>query len=189
MLAEELISFEREVAEAFERGEIRGPVHLSGGNEEEVISIFSDIRPKDWVFSTWRSHYHALLKGVPRDEVMRQIKAGRSMYICSPEHNFYAAAILGGCLSISCGVAEAGSRVWCFVGDMSATTGHFADAVRFARSRSIDLHIVVEDNGLSTNTPTTTAWGDGQREPNVYRYRYDRIYPHYQSLHGGGRGF
>lgn len=184
----DLIAFEKEVAEAFEAGKIKGPVHLSGGNEDELIRIFSEVRSEDWVFSTWRSHYHALLKGVPAEEVMRQILAGRSMFISSPEYNFYSSAILGGCLPIACGVAET-ARVWCFIGDMCASTGHFSDALRFAESRSLDIRFVVEDNGLATNTPTDAAWGDRKKPIPVHRYRYSRTYPHYQSIHGGGRGF
>ena len=189
MNASEMIAFETEVAEAFRAGKISGPVHLSGGNEEQLISIFSEVKPEDYVFSTWRSHYHALLKGVPKAEVMRQIMTGRSMFISSKEHNFYSSAILGGCLPIACGVATTGVRVWCFVGDMCATTGHFSDAVRFAGSRGLDLRFVVEDNGLATNTPTDAAWGTVDRPVYIHKYKHQRTHPHYQSLQGGGRGF
>lgn len=189
MNKQELIEFEKQIADEFEAGNIHGPVHLSGGNEYHLIRIFNEVRPEDWVFSTWRSHYHALLKGIPASEVKRQILAGRSMFISSVEHNFYASAILGGCLPIACGVAETGVRVWCFVGDMCSTTGHFSDAVRFAKSRSLDLRFIVEDNGLSTNSPTQAAWGENQNEGYIQTYEYERTYPHYQSIHGGGRGF
>ena len=37
---EELISFETEVKERYEAGEILAPVHLSKDNEEELIEIF-----------------------------------------------------------------------------------------------------------------------------------------------------
>ena len=65
MDAEELIKFENWVIETFNAGKLRSPVHLSRGNEEQCIRIFKDIQPQDWVFSTYRSHYHALLKGIP----------------------------------------------------------------------------------------------------------------------------
>lgn len=185
MTAQELIDFEHDVANLFEAGHIRAPVHLSGGNETQLIEIFRDVRPEDYVFSTWRSHYHALLKGVPREALFRQIIAGRSMFIASPEHNFYASAIVGGCLPIACGVAEEGARVWCFIGDMCASTGHYADARRFALSRGLDLRFVVEDNGLSTNTPTEKAWsgaGDPHPVSTVRRYTYQRTWPHYAAM-------
>jgi pyruvate dehydrogenase E1 component alpha subunit len=55
-----LKQFERKMADHWESGRVRGPIHLSGGNEDELIEIFKYIKKTDWVFSTWRSHYHAL---------------------------------------------------------------------------------------------------------------------------------
>ncbi len=180
MTAADLISFEREVADRFERGEIRAPVHLSGGNEEQLIEIFKGV-PKDaWVFSTWRSHYHALLHGIPPEKVMAQIMAGRSMNLNFPEHRFLTSAIVGGILPIACGVAYSGANVWCFVGDMCASIGAFRDATKYASRQDLNLSVVVEDNGLSTNTPTIHAWGR-KRLRTQYRYReydYQRRWPH-----------
>ena len=45
----------------YEKGKIRAPIHLSGNNENQLIKIFKKVKKQDWVFSTWRSHYHALL--------------------------------------------------------------------------------------------------------------------------------
>ena len=175
----DLIAFEREVADRYERGEIRGPVHLSGGNEEQLISIFEDVRREDWVFSTWRSHYHALLHGVPPDLVMAQIMAGRSMNLNFPEYRFFTSAIVGGILPIAAGVAATGVDVWCFIGDMTSFTGIYAEARRFV---GWNLHLVIEDNGMSTNTPTAYTWRgtvlhDEQRN-NESCYFYKRQWPH-----------
>jgi pyruvate dehydrogenase E1 component alpha subunit len=183
MTADDLIAFEREVAEAFERKEILGPIHLSGGNEEELISIFSCVRHEDWVFSTYRSHYHALLKGVPRERVMDEIKAGRSMNLHFPEHRFHTSAIVGGCLPIAVGVAAgikrrgSNERVWCFVGDMAASIGAFSDATRYACGQRLPIRFVVEDNALSCDSPTAECWGE-DRTPDVEIYHYDRKHPH-----------
>ena len=179
MTVDELIAFEREVADRFERGEIRGPVHLSGGNEAQLIEIFREV-PKDaWVFSTWRSHYHALLHGIPPEKVMAQIMAGRSMNLAFPEHRFLTSAIVGGILPIACGVAYTGAVVWCFIGDMTETTGGSRDAWNYANCNSMPINFVVEDNGLSTNTPTVHAWGEKSgRRPTVKHYQYKRTYPH-----------
>ena len=191
MTSAELIAFEADIAREFDAGNIHAPVHLSGGNEAQLIDIFREVKPTDWVCSTHRSHYHALLKGIPPAEVKRQIMEGRSMFISSPEHRFISSAIVGGMLPIACGLAYAGERVWCFVGDMCATTGACHDALKFAASNYLDLHFVVEDNGLSTNTPTLKAWGDkvSKYSPNhAHIYTYERTYPHYQPL-AGQRGF
>src|SRR5437867_2493878 len=192
MTADNLRAFEREVADAFEAKRIRAPIHLSDGNEEQLIEIFREIAPYDWVFSTWRSHYHALLHGVPREMVMSEIMAGRSMMLHFPGWRFFTSAIVGGILPIACGVAAASKEadrvakhgdplrpwVWCFVGDMTASIGAFHDAANFAAGHGLPITFVVEDNGLATNTPTEEAWGIGKRR-NIRRYRYDRgAYPH-----------
>src|SRR5688572_6867119 len=143
MLARDLIEFEAKLAEEFEQGKIKGPVHLSGGNEEQLIAVFKRVSPEDWVFSTWRNHYHALLHGVPKDKVLAEIRAGRSMNLSFPEHRFYTSAIVGGILPIATGVAAAlkskgcKRKAWCFVGDMAATTGAFHEAHTYACKNEI----------------------------------------------------
>src|SRR3989304_341766 len=94
--AEDLIAFESDIAQAVEAGMIRAPVHLSGGNEAELIEIFRLITPAAWVFSTHRSHYHALLKGIPADWLKAEILAGRSITINNREHKFFSSAAVGG---------------------------------------------------------------------------------------------
>jgi len=168
MIAEDLISFENEVAELFKQGKIRAPVHLSGGNEYDLIEIFSHIKPDDWVFSTHRSHLHALLKGIPKDWLMNEILNGRSISLMSKEHKFFSSGIVGGCLPIAVGVAMAGETVWVFVGDMAAETGMFHECLKYAAGQNLMTHFVVEDNGKSVNSPTKQVW----------RYSYENTFNH-----------
>lgn len=88
MTADQLRSFEAEVAAAFNAGKIKAPVHLDGGNEEPLIETFRHIERHDWIFCTWRSHYKALLHGVPPELVMEEIMAGRSIALCFPGYRF-----------------------------------------------------------------------------------------------------
>jgi TPP-dependent pyruvate/acetoin dehydrogenase alpha subunit len=178
--------FEQQVAEAFNAGRIKAPVHLSGGNEERLIEIFQNfISHECWVFSTYRSHYHALLKGVPQEKVMLEILAGRSMNLTFPEYRFFTSAMVAGILPIATGVALALKRrndqaghVFCFVGDMAGQSGAFHEAVQYAAGHALPINFVVEDNGMSCDTPTKEAWGTS-RGPNVpIRYEYQRRWPH-----------
>lgn len=184
MTRDELIAFEAEVATAFEAKRIKGPVHLSGGNEDELIEIFREVDPEDWVFSTYRNHYHALLHGVPRDWLMDEILAGRSMNISSPAHRFFTSAIVGGTLPIATGVAAALKRqdsprkVWCFVGDMASRTGAFHEAYRYAEGHFLPIKFVIEDNGMSCDTPTVATWGSPVLYSRCELYDYERTYPH-----------
>lgn len=180
---QDLIDFESEVAEQFAAAKIRSPVHFSGGNEAQLLDIFKDIRREDYVLSTWRNHYHALLHGVPRDRLMADILAGHSMNLNYPDYRFLTSAIVGGTLPIACGLSAGGQRVWCFIGDMCASSGAFSDAVHYAEGHQLPVTFIIEDNGLSTNTPTQESWG-GDRCKNatcskkVRSYRYTRLYPH-----------
>lgn len=188
---ESLIAFEQRVADAFLAKKIRAPVHLSGGNEDQLLEIFKEVRPQDWVFSTWRSHYHALLKGCPEEWVFAEILAGRSMYLMSREHRLLCSSIVGGILPIAAGVAlgatrnGTGERVWVFVGDMTARTGLMHEFVQLCEGWNLPARVVVEDNGMSTNTPTEEAWGAeswyGQNWPfPLLRswHNYTNTYPH-----------
>lgn len=165
MTVADLREFEAEVSRVYETGVIHGPVHLSYGNESYLIDLFQYVHPEDWVFSTWRNHYHALLHGVSKEELMNRICQGRSISFQSPAHHVYTSAIVNGMLPIAVGTALglkwSGSprMVWCFVGDMTAESGVFYEALKYSVRNELPIHFVVEDNGLSTNTPTQEAWG------------------------------
>jgi TPP-dependent pyruvate/acetoin dehydrogenase alpha subunit len=182
-----LIQFERKMADHWESGRVRGPIHLSGGNEDELIEIFKYIKKSDWVFSTWRSHYHALLKGVPSEWLEEEILAGRSITIINQEEKFYASAIVGAIIPIATGVALSNKRnntndkVWCFIGDMAFETGGFYEMHKYAKRYNLPIRFVVEDNGVSTNTPTEETWNGIKRDvPNdVIWYNYKKEWPHY----------
>ena len=62
----DLINFEKDIKQIYEKGSIKAPIHLSGNNEKQLIEIFKKINSQDWVFSTWRNHYHALLHGLDK---------------------------------------------------------------------------------------------------------------------------
>lgn len=183
MTPEQLRAFEADVAKRFEAKQIRAPIHLAGGNELQLIQIFESVQKDDWVLSTWRSHYHALLHGVPPDLVMQEILEGRSMMLHFPQYHFLTSAIVGGILPIAAGLAATRKPVWCFVGDMCASTGAFADAVKYVQGHNLPVTFVVEDNGLATNTPTAVTWGTARPKERVYTYTYKRIYPHVGSGH------
>ncbi|OGI63975.1 hypothetical protein A2642_04685 [Candidatus Nomurabacteria bacterium RIFCSPHIGHO2_01_FULL_39_10] len=182
---EELVAFEEEIARLYAQNKIPGPIHLSYDNEEALIKIFENVQDQDWVFSTHRSHYHALLKGIPRDWLRDEILAGRSITINNPDYKFYASAIMGDIVSIATGVAmglklrNVQEHVWCFVGDMCAEMGVFDESVKYAERNDFPITFVVEDNGLSVVTLTQAVWGLSPRRSKIIRYEYRNTkYPH-----------
>ena len=184
---QDLIDFENDIISHWEGGEITGPIHLSNGNEKELIKIFNKVGIDDWVFSTWRSHYHALLHGMEPSVLKQKILDGKSITIVDKDSKFYASAIVTGTLPIALGVAKAiklqksDNKVWVFLGDMAFESGIFYEVHKYARNYDLPLHFVVEDNGVSTNTPTLDTWGGIQREipEDVIYYKYESKYPHY----------
>lgn len=187
----ELIDFELEIKKIYEAGKIRAPIHLSGNNEDQLIKIFKNIKRNDWVFSTWRNHYHALLKGIPKDWLKKEIIAGRSMGINNIKHRFYSSAIVAGIIPIALGVAKSlkikkkssSNKVWVFIGDMTFETGIFHECYKYAKNHKLPIKFVIEDNGLSTNTPTKKVWIKKSKIPkDIIYYKYKRKFPH----HGTG---
>ena len=184
-----LINFELDIKKIYEAGKIKAPIHLSVNNEDSLIEIFKKIKKDDWVFSTWRNHYHALLKGIPTDWLKKEIVAGRSMGINNIKHKFYSSAIVAGAIPIALGVAKAlklkkkNQKVWVFIGDMTFETGVFNECYKYAKNYKLPLKFIVEDNNLSTNTPTNRVWIKKSKIPkDVIYYKYKRKYPH----HGTG---
>ena len=195
---EDLIAFEKEIANLFLGAKIRAAVHLSRGNEEPLLEISKEVKPEDWCFSTHRSHLHALLKGISPEWLKQEILEGRSISIFNREHNFFSSAIVGGICPIALGVAMAIKRkneqrhVWCFVGDMASQTGIFYECTRCAQNFNLPITFVIEDNSYSVNTPTREVWGiKGKPLPEgkiitvnqwetgkVLYYRYERGFPH-----------
>ena len=196
---EELIRVETNFAKEFKEGKIRCPMHLSGGNEDQLIALFGSIKNKDYVFSNHRSHYHYLLKGGDLGSLTAEVYGtnkgmclgkGRSMHLYDPGINFYTSAIIGGTPSIAVGVAlgikkkykkrKNKPHVWCFVGDGTEDTGHFIEAVRFGSARMLPLTFIVEDNDRAVESTKQQRWHNyfPIESRNVIRYNYQAVYPH-----------
>lgn len=166
MNKQDLIDFEKEVEDIYKTGAIRGPIHLRDGNEEQLMKIFKDIKPNDYVFTSWASHLECLLKGVPRDEVMRKILEGKSITLTFPKHKLYSSAIVGGICPIAVGTAWALKKrgkpdeVYCFIGDMTSMTGIASESIRYSLNHDLPITWVIGDNGKSVGTITDEVWGE-----------------------------
>jgi len=190
MTSADLIQFENEIAEIFNIGKIRAPVHLYSGNEDQMIALFKDVKPEDWVMCSWRSHYQCLLKGVPPEQVKAEILAGHSITLCFPEHRILSSAIVGGIVPIALGVALGikrrgeSARVHCFMGEMTSETGIAHECIKYATNHQLPIRFIVEDNGKSVCTDTRQSWAqpvltyEYSTHPLVDYYQYETKYPH-----------
>ena len=186
MKKQDLINFEKEIVELWESAQIPYPVHFSGGNEDQLIELFKEIKEGDYIFSTHRSHYHYLLKGGSKEKLKEMILEGNSMHVFDKKLNFFTSAIVAGCPAIAAGTAFAlkrknsDNKVWCFIGDGAEDEGHFYEAVRFVDGLKLPCIFVIEDNDRSVETPKKERYGKSEiKWPDcVRRYYYKPTYPH-----------
>ena len=201
LTADQLIEFESNIAQHYEDGKIKAPIHLRDGNEQILVDMFTklNISKDDYVYSTWASHLHALLKGVPPDRVEKDILEGRSITLHYADHNFYSSAIVGGISPIATGTAlsikmqDKSNRVYCFLGDMAFRTGITHESIVYSISKNLPITYIVEDNQKSVGTPTEASWGENVKTKDIFNfyqelskdtdtnmiyYNYTLSYPH-----------
>jgi len=190
---DEIIAFEKEIADVFATGVIRAPVHLRAGREDQLISIFKEhkIGDDDYVFGFWDSHELALLKGVPREELKQAIIDGKSISLCFPKHKVLCSGIVGSlmgtasCVSLALKNQGKKGRAFLFCGDMSAETGIFHEAVKYVYNFDLPATFIVCDNGVSVMTDTRATWGAAEPwfkgtkyESKIIYFKYTNGYPH-----------
>ena len=190
---EEIIAFEKEIADIFATVVIRAPVHLRSGREEALINVFKEhqINDDDYVFGFWDSHELALLKGVPREELKKAIVEGKSISLCFPKQKVLCSGIVGSLMGTAAGVAWSlknqgkKGRAFLFCGDMSAETGIFHEAVKYVYNFDLPATFIVCDNGVSVMTDTRATWGDDEPwfkgtkyESKIIYFKYTNGYPH-----------
>jgi pyruvate dehydrogenase E1 component alpha subunit len=148
---------------------IRGPVHLSIGQEAMAVGVLSVCRPEDVAVSTHRDHAHYLAKGGEVGAMIDELYGletgcsrgyGGSMHLYSREANFMgASAVLPGStpvaagLGLGCKLDRRNAISVGFSGDGAADEGAFFEALNLAALLGLPVLFVCEDNGLSTNTP------------------------------------
>lgn len=186
---EDLIAFEKRICDLYLDNKLPFLFHLSGGNEDQLINIFKEIDEGDYVLSNHRCHYHALLHGIPADELENKILNGQSMFVYDRARNFFCSAIIGGTPAIAVGIAWAlkrkgsSQKVWCFVGDGTEDSGHLHEAVRYADGWDLPVTFVIEHNDRSVETSNAERWGskgylDWSHSNKVFKYSYDITFPH-----------
>ncbi len=185
---EELIKFENEIGDLYLDNKLPFLFHLSGGNEDQLIEIFKNIKEGDYVISNHRNHYHALLHGIPPEELKSKIIDGKSMFIYDRKRNFFVSAIIGATPAIAAGIAWALKRknskqkVWCFIGDGTEDNGHLSEAVRSVDGFDLPCTFIIESTNRSCEASNSDRWGKTAHikwdSPSVIKYSYVCTYPH-----------
>lgn len=161
---------------------VRGPLHLSTGQEAVPAGVCAHLRHTDYLTSTHRGHGHTLAKGADLQAMMSELfgKAtgfnggkGGSMHIADFSVGMLGAnGVVGAGLPIAVGAAHAqklqareGVTV-CFFGDGAINRGPFLEALNWAKVYQLPVLFVCEDNRWSATTasgPMTAGAGASAR--------------------------
>ena len=157
---------------------VRGPLHLSTGQEAVPTGVCANLTRADLLTSTHRGHGHTLAKGADMTRMMCELFGratgynggkGGSMHIADFSVGMLGAnGVVAAGIPIATGAAHAlklkksDALVACFFGDGAANRGPFLEGLNWAKVYGLPLLLVCEDNRISATTPTgpMTA-GDG----------------------------
>ncbi len=161
---------------------VRGPLHLSTGQEAVPTGVCAHLQAHDYLTSTHRGHGHTLAKGADLRRMMLELfgKAGGSnggkggsMHIADFSVGMLGAnGVVGAGLPIAVGAAHAqklqGRKgiTACFFGDGAINRGPFLEALNWARVYQLPVLFVCEDNRWSATTasgPMTAGEGASAR--------------------------
>lgn len=161
---------------------VRGPLHLSTGQEAVAAGVCAHLQRHDYLTSTHRGHGHTLAKGADLQAMMSELFGklggtnggkGGSMHIADFSVGMLGAnGVVGAGLTIAVGAAHAQKLqrregiTACFFGDGAINRGPFLEALNWARVYKLPVLFVCEDNRWSATTasgPMTAGAGASAR--------------------------
>ena len=157
---------------------VRGPLHLSTGQEAVAAGVCLNLGREDYLTSTHRGHGHTLAKGASMERMMCELFGrasgcnggkGGSMHIADFSVGMLGAnGVVAAGIPIAVGAAHAiairGEKriVACFFGDGALNRGPFLEGLNWAALHRLPLLFVCEDNRWSATTATDAMTaGDG----------------------------
>jgi pyruvate dehydrogenase E1 component alpha subunit len=157
------------------QAKVRGPLHLSTGQEAVAAGVCSHLRRSDLLTSTHRGHGHTIAKGAALDRMMCELFGrapgtnggkGGSMHIADFSVGMLGAnGVVAAGIPIAVGAAHAlrtrggDDLVACFFGDGAINRGPFLEGLNWAAVHALPILFVCEDNrwAATTAAEATTA--------------------------------
>jgi len=149
---------------------VRGPLHLSTGQEGVAAGVCANLERSDYLTSTHRGHGHTLAKGADTTAMMCELFGrasgtnkgkGGSMHIADFAVGMLGAnGVVAAGIPIAVGAAHSAkirgssSIVACFFGDGAINRGPFLEGLNWAKIFELPLLFVCEDNRYSATTAT-----------------------------------
>ncbi|MDX1376859.1 MAG: thiamine pyrophosphate-dependent dehydrogenase E1 component subunit alpha [Burkholderiales bacterium] len=152
------------------QAKVRGPLHLSTGQEAVAAGVCAQLAADDLLTSTHRGHGHTIAKGASLERMMCELfgKAtghnggkGGSMHIADFSVGMLGAnGVVAAGIPIAVGAAHAlrlrsgRALVACFFGDGAVNRGPFLEGLNWAGIHRLPVLFVCEDNRWSATTAT-----------------------------------
>lgn len=178
--------FEEKCAEVYRVGKIGGFCHLYIGQEAVAIGAMAAINPDDMVITSYRDHVHAIIKGMPPEEVMAELYGkvtgsvkgkGGSMHFFDKSLEFYGGhGIVGGQIGVGTGMAyaakykESGQVTLCFFGEAAVNQGIFHESLNMAQLWNLPIIYVCENNqyGMGTSIDRAMSLSNVAKKAEAY---------------------
>ena len=161
---------------------VRGPLHLSTGQEAVAAGVCAHLKPADLLTSTHRGHGHTLAKGADSTRMMCELFGrangynkgkGGSMHIADFSVGMLGAnGVVAAGLPIAVGAAHAlklrkvDAIAVSFFGDGAINRGPFMESLNWAVVYHLPMLFICEDNQISATTasaPMTAGQGASPR--------------------------
>jgi len=167
--------FEEKCAEMYALQKIGGFCHLYIGQEAVAIGALSVLRPDDKIFTGYREHVHAIVKGCEPGRVMAELFGrrdgvshgkGGSMHLFNRQVGMMGGhGIVGGHIPLATGVAFASKYqkkddvTLVFFGEAAVNIGAFHESLNMAALWKLPCIYIVENNryGMGTSIERASA--------------------------------
>lgn len=165
--------FEEKAAQLYGMGKIAGFCHLYIGQEAVGMGTIAALRPGDYVFTSYRDHGLAILRGADPKAAMAELMGkqtglvkgkGGSMHFFDPLHNFMGGyGIVGGHVPLAAGVAFASKYrkephvTLCYMGEGATNQGVFFETLNLAALWKLPIVLICENNRYGMGTPLERA--------------------------------
>ncbi len=185
--------FEERTAQAYTEAKIGGYCHLNLGEEATVVGLMNALTDRDYLFTNYRDHGYALIRGMDPGRVMAELYGrsdgvasgwGGSMHLFDAEvRQLGGYGIVGGQLPLAAGAALAISYrggdevVMCQMGDGTTNIGAFHETLNLAALWDLPVVFVVVNNNLGMGTTVDMASAEPElyKRASAYRMASDRV--------------
>jgi pyruvate dehydrogenase E1 component alpha subunit len=185
--------FEERAARAYTEALVGGYCHLNLGEEAAVVGLMSALKPTDYLFTNYREHGYALMRGIDPKRVMAELYGrvdgvskgwGGSMHMFDITHRLLGGyGIVGGQLPLATGAAlaidyrDTGDVVMCTLGDGTAAIGAFHESLNIAALWHLPIVFVIINNqlGMGTTVEHSSAEPDLYKRGAAYRMESARV--------------